>query len=513
MRGPSPESQLNDVVGGLPVRGKVRPDQLVGYLAAIVESSDDAIVGLSLDGTVLSWNGGATRHYGYAAEEMVGRPFSMLIPPDQPDDLLDILGRIESGELTIRFESVRIRKDGSRLSVSVNVAPIADAAGNVVGASTIARDLSDRDRAEAELRAAAHYARSLLEASLDALVTISPEGKITDVNAATEQITGLARERLIGTDFSEYFTQPERARSGYEQVFRDGLVRDYPLVIHHASGALTDVLYNASVYRDASGEIIGVFAAARDITERKLAEELIHDLNEDLRRRARELETANRELEAFSYSVSHDLRAPLRAIDGFSHALLEDYSDVLDDAGREYLNRVTNAANRMGALIDSLLMLSRLSRREMDVETVDLSAIVREISRNLAEEDPGRGVSFSIADELHASADPVLIRNVLENLLGNAWKFTSREAEAHIEFGLATVDGQPVFFVKDNGTGFDMTYADKLFGAFQRLHDQGDFPGTGVGLATVARVIHRHGGRVWAEGSPGEGAIFYFTLP
>ena len=362
---------------------------------------------------------------------------------------------------------------------------------------------------EAELHAAAQYARSLLEASLDPLVAISPEGRITDVNAATETATGLARDVLIGTDFSSYFTEPDEARTSYQLVFREGFVRDYPLAIRHTSGSVIDVLYNASVYRDAAGEITGVFAAARDVTERKRGQAHIIALNESLL----ELETANRELEAFSYSVSHDLRAPLRAIDGFSQALLEDYGDVLDAEGIGYLQRVIHAANRMGELIDSLLMLSRLSRREMDVVDVDLSAIVHDASSALREQNPERVAEFVIQEAVHADADPVLIRNVLENLVGNAWKFTSKKALTRIEFGATMLGEERAFFVKDNGAGFDMAYVDKLFGAFQRLHDRGEFPGTGVGLATVARIVHRHGGRVWAEGVLREGATLYFTLP
>jgi signal transduction histidine kinase len=236
------------------------------------------------------------------------------------------------------------------------------------------------------------------------------------------------------------------------------------------------------------------------------------ELEERVRSRTAELQGANKELEAFNYSVSHDLRAPLRAIDGFSQALLEDYADRLDAEGREHLGRVKAAANRMGELIDSLLALSRLTRVEMNVQDVDLSAMATDVVGELQGRDPGRSVDVVVEPGIVGRADPTLVRTVLENLLGNAWKFTANVSQAHVGFGATDADGERVYFVRDNGAGFDMAYEDKLFGAFQRLHDQREFPGTGVGLATVARVVHRHGGRVWAEGHPGEGATFYFTL-
>lgn len=236
------------------------------------------------------------------------------------------------------------------------------------------------------------------------------------------------------------------------------------------------------------------------------------DLEERVRRRTAELQASNTELEAFNYSVSHDLRAPLRAIDGFSQVLLEDYSERLDEDGLHALGRVKAAANRMGELIDSLLGLSRLTRVEMDVQDVDLSSLANRVVGELRNLDPDRDIEFSVQPGVVAKADPTLVRSVLENLLGNAWKFTVGTTGARIEFGASTADGETVYHVRDNGAGFEMAYADKLFGAFQRLHDQREFPGTGVGLATVARVVHRHGGRVWADGKPGGGATFYFTL-
>jgi light-regulated signal transduction histidine kinase (bacteriophytochrome) len=248
------------------------------------------------------------------------------------------------------------------------------------------------------------------------------------------------------------------------------------------------------------------------VRSRTLAEGATKDL-EDANR---ELEGTNRELEAFSYSVSHDLRAPLRTIDGFSQILQEDYEEALDDEGLDYLGRVRAASAHMATLIDDLLDLSRVGRRPLRREPVDLARLASEIVEDLGAAQPARNVEFAAGENIKAYGDVSLLKVALENLLGNAWKFTEREPEARIEFGAdrwprpGTLT--PVYYVRDNGAGFDQAYADKLFGAFQRLHGQDEFEGTGIGLATVARIVHRHGGRVWAEGKVGGGATFYFTL-
>ena len=250
----------------------------------------------------------------------------------------------------------------------------------------------------------------------------------------------------------------------------------------------------------------------REVAERKRAEDDIRSLNGQLVQRSAQLEASNKELEAFSYSVSHDLRAPLRGIDGFSQAVLEDYGEQLDEAGQSYLQRVRAASQRMSQLIDAMLNLARLTRAEIHSQTFDMSAIVQGILEDLQKMEPDRAVECVVAENLFATADPQLIRAVLENLLGNAWKFTRQQPNPHIEFGIGQYKGQAAYFVKDNGAGFDMTYAHKLFGAFQRLHAYTEFPGVGVGLATVHRIIQRHGGQIWAEGVIDKGATFHFTL-
>lgn len=263
--------------------------------------------------------------------------------------------------------------------------------------------------------------------------------------------------------------------------------------------------------------VVRVWGSFQDVTERKMREEEIHRLNIMLERKVRarttELEAVNRELEAFSYSVSHDLRAPLRAIDGFSQALLEDYAERLDDSGKQFLGRVRAATQHMGELIDDLLQLSRVTRAELARKSVDLGALAETVLADLRQGEPNRQVEIMIQPGLKAYCDRKLLRIALVNLFSNAWKFTARKDAARIEFGTTDTEAGPAFFVRDNGVGFDMTYSDKLFGAFQRLHAASEFPGTGVGLATVKRVIFRHGGSVWADAAVDLGAAFYFTLP
>lgn len=263
-------------------------------------------------------------------------------------------------------------------------------------------------------------------------------------------------------------------------------------------------------------QVVKVRGSFQDITEHKRAAEEIQRLNADLERkvieRTSELESVNRELEAFSYSVSHDLRAPLRTIDGFSQAILEDCADRLDDQGRGHLYRIRAATQHMGYLIDDLLKLAKVTRAELHHENVNLSELANSVIEDLKSSMPERNADWIVQPDLVVCGDKRLLRVVLENLLGNAWKFTARQTHARIEFGQRLQEGGHVYFVCDNGVGFDMTYAGKLFGAFQRLHSMSEFPGTGVGLATVQRILHRHGGLIWAESAPGNGACFYFSL-
>jgi len=326
-------------------------------------------------------------------------------------------------------------------------------------------------------------------------------------NRAGEQTLGMKREQLIGKNDYDFF--PAEQAEFFQARDRDTLQKkallDIPEEpIQTANG--TRWLHTKKVpILDEQGQPAYLLGISEDITERKEAASALI--------RAKDAaEAASRELEAFSYSVAHDLRAPLRSIDGFSQALLEDYHDKLDEEGRSHLKRVRNAAQRMAMLIDDLLKLSRLTRAELRRERVDLSALARNVGGKLAESAPDRAVELQVADELWVHADARLLGVAIENLLDNAWKFTRSRASARIHLGVEDVDGAPAFFVRDNGVGFDMSYVDKLFGVFQRLHALHEYEGAGIGLATVQRVVHRHGGRTWARAELDQGATFYFTL-
>jgi PAS domain S-box-containing protein len=376
-----------------------------------------------------------------------------------------------------------------------------------------------RQRAEAG-RAAAEASearlRELLESTPDAIVAADRDGRIVLANAQAEKMFGYTREELLALRIEALLPERFRPRHAGHRAAYHAAPRPRPmgagldLYAFRKDGTELPVEISLSPLDTPDGAI--VMSAIRDISERKAIEERIRALNRDLEHRVAELNALNRELESFSYSVSHDLRAPLRGIDGFSQALLEEYEDKLDDKGKGYLRRVRAASQRMGELIDDLLNLSRVTRREMRREAVDLSALARAIGAQLQKAHPDRRVDLVVAPGLSAEGDPHLLRVVLENLLGNAWKFTGARARARVEFGGALHEGTTAYCVRDNGVGFDMAYAGKLFGAFQRLHAMTEFPGTGIGLATVQRIVHRHGGRVWAEGEVDKGATFYFTL-
>jgi light-regulated signal transduction histidine kinase (bacteriophytochrome) len=295
-----------------------------------------------------------------------------------------------------------------------------------------------------------------------------------------------------------------------------GFIQDLELELQRKDGSVFPVLVTATAVRDARGRVLRSRAVVTDNTVRKRADEELRRHREHLEElvagRTLELRTVNNELEAFCYSVSHDLRAPLRSIDGFSQILLEDSTKALDGAARRHLERIRAASQRMSQLIDDLLNLSRVSRGELRRESVDLSALARKVAAQLVEGAPGREIDLHIEDGVSAQGDPRLLQVLLENLLGNAWKFTARHARARIAFGTTERAGERVYFVRDDGAGFDMAHVGKLFVAFQRLHGPDEFEGTGIGLATVARIVQRHGGRVWAEGAVEKGATVFFTL-
>jgi light-regulated signal transduction histidine kinase (bacteriophytochrome) len=300
-------------------------------------------------------------------------------------------------------------------------------------------------------------------------------------------------------------------------VLRDGHAETEIRFRHFKTGEAIWMIYNAFVVRDAHGQPRATATVSRDITGRKRAEQEIRQLNADLERRVIErtdqLEAANKELEAFSYSVSHDLRAPLRAVSGFSQIVLEDYGAQLPEEGKQHLQTICDGAQRMGMLIDDLLSFARLSRLPLTKQIVNAEQQVRDSLDELQSEQNGRALDVRVGELPGCHGDPALLKQVWLNLLSNALKYTKNRALGAVEIGSTREKDTTVYFVRDNGTGFDMQYAGKLFGVFQRLHRQEDFAGTGVGLAIVQRIVNRHGGRIWADSAPDRGATFYFTLP
>lgn len=358
--------------------------------------------------------------------------------------------------------------------------------------------------------------RRILSTALDAVIFMGPDGKCTGWNNTAEKIFGMSAADADGKEVVDLIFPPE-VRDRYRSELAESRKTGSGAMI----GQITEILaqrrdeshFPAEVaitpLETPQGFHFTIFL--RDISLRHEHEKQIIELNHQLEHRIEEATAANRELEAFCYSVSHDLRSPLRSIDGFSQALIEDYSASLDEIGQDYLGRVRSATQRMGRLIDDLLNLSRVSRTELRREQVNLSAIANQIAEELSR-NTTREVKWEIQPEVMVQGDPSLLRIVLENLLGNSWKYTSRKPSALIQFGMTQNEKDRVIFIRDDGAGFDMTFADKLFKPFNRLHGATEFEGTGIGLATVQRILHRHSGRVWAEGKVGEGAAFYFTL-
>ncbi|MFQ5885092.1 MAG: PAS domain S-box protein, partial [Thermoplasmata archaeon] len=391
-----------------------------------------------------------------------------------------------------------------------------DDGGELIGFEGTTIDITDRKRSEEALEESKEQIENLVKSSLDMIIAVDNKRRITEFNKAAEETFGYSRQEILGKHVNILYSLRAQGRAVYEATVKKGHHIE-EVLNRRKNGDVFHSLLSASVLLDSEGNRVGVMGVSRDITEMKKAQEEIRKLNEELEERVRqrtaELQAANEELESFAYSISHDLRAPLRSIDGFSQILVEDYGDKLDDQGKDSLQRVSSSVEKMGQLIDDLLELSRVTRAEIRLEKVDLTAMAEEVAAELQKEDPKRKVHFTIHDGLKARGDSNLLGVVLENLLGNAWKFTSTKDRAKIEFGVREVDGKPAYFVRDNGAGFDMAYVDKLFTPFQRLHSEEEFKGTGIGLASVKRIIGRHGGRVWAEGKEGSGATFFFTIP
>ena len=617
-------------------------------LAAIVASSDDAIIGKDLHGLVTSWNVGAETCFGYTALEMEGQSITLLIPPDRQTEESEILARITRGESIRHFDTVRLHKDGHPIEVSVTVSPIKDSEGNITGASKVVRDITPRKMAEQLVRENEQRLRLATEATsvgiwewnvrtntvrwdiqmfriyglpptADGTIpydvwrervvpedlaaqekilqnTVHENGRSSREfriqrpgDPARRQIQAVETVRLnsagqaewvVGTNLditerklaeAEVRASEERFRTMANSMAQmawiaraDGFIFWYnrrwfeftgkspeemegwgwqslhdpaalpevmvkwPAAIaagtsfemsfplRKADGSFRTFLTRGEPLKNSDGEVIQWFGTNTDVTELKQAEENVRRLNAELEQRVAErtaeLEATNKELESFSYSVSHDLRTPVRAIDGFSQAVLEDFGPLLPEEGHRYLQTIRRSAQHMGQLIDDLLAFAQLKRQDLHKRPINTGELVRATLDELGAPWPDRPVAVRIGDLPASSGDPALLKQVWINLLSNALKYTRKRTPAEIEIGCTKVDGRDTFFVRDNGTGFDMRHADKLFGVFQRFHRAEDYEGTGVGLAIVQRIVNRHGGRIWADATVDGGATFRFTL-
>jgi len=490
-------------------------EKMMAHMAAVVQSADDAIISKDLNGIVQTWNVGAEMIFGYTAEEMIGRDISALSPTGHTDDVSDILKRISLGEHIEHFETVRMRKDGTIIPVLLTFSPIKDASGKIVGASKIAHDVTERKRAEEALRQSEERYRTLFTTLMEGFCIIEmffdTEGRPVDyrfleINPAFEAQTGLqnAQGRLMRE------LAPDHEAHWFE-IYGEIALTGEPMHFVNEARALNR-WYDVYAYRVGRPEDRQVAIIFNDITAHKRDEEAINKLNDELLAKNEQLEFSNKELESFIYSVSHDLRGPLRHISGFAELLMRDIADKLDEKGKRYLSRIHDGSVKMSRLIDDLLNLSRISRQEIQRTVVNMSEMATSIVADLREARPDRSVYVNIKVDLTSFADGGLIEVALSNLLRNAWKFTAKTENPSIEFGTIEKDNKIIYYIRDNGAGFDQKYAGKMFWPFHRLHSEASFEGTGIGLAIVERIIRLHGGKVWAEGLEGKGATIYFSL-
>jgi PAS domain S-box-containing protein len=469
----------------------------ISRLAAIVQSSEDAILGMTLDGKITSWNNKAEKMFGYTATEIMGNSVHVIYPSNRADELPDIVNKIRRGEQVEHLETKRKTKNGDIIDVSLSISPIKNGAGVIVGISKIIRDISDQRRI-------ALYTRSLIEASLDPLVTISPDGKITDVNEATVKVTGVSRERLIGTDFSNYFTEPDEARHGYQQVFKEGYVIDYPLAIRHISGQTTDVLYNATVYKDAQGKVRGVFAAARDVTERKKADQ--------------DMMTIEKVKDEFSAMITHELKTPLTSILGYAKMFQQNLFGDLSREQKDAANVIYENSQRLEKLISDILDSRKLEMDKMkfSIENISLQEFLTSVNSSyqkpLKEEEINFNVNFPVG-EIMFKADKVRLRQVFDNLISNARKFVPKP-NGKIEINAIKNNKMILFSVTDNGTGIPLDKQKELFTKFYQIDTSmtRSAGGTGLGLIICKGVIEKLGGKIWIESDGTSGTTVFFEI-
>jgi signal transduction histidine kinase len=517
---------------------------------AIFNSANFSIIATDAKGVIQIFNVGAECMLGYSAADVLNK-----ITPADISDPQELIARANalsverstfiapgfealvfkaSREIEDIYELTYIRKDGSRFPAIVSVTALRDERGGIIGYLLIGTDNSARKRAEEALLKAGALQSAIFNSANFSCIATDAKGVIQIFNVGAERMLGYTTAEVVNRITPAGLHDPQEviARTaalslefatpiapGFETlVFKAsrGIEDIYELTKIRKDGSRFPAVVSVTALRDGQGGIIGYLLIGTDNTARIKAEEAVRQLYAELEQRViqrtAELEAANKELEAFSYSVSHDLRTPLRALDGYSQAVLEDYGPQLPEEGRRYLHTIREGAQQMGALIDDLLTFARLNRQELNKQTIDTGSLVHRALDELGSPWPDRQVEILVGNLPASSGDPALLKQVWLNLFSNALKYTRKRKRSVVEIGCIKTNGADTFFVRDNGTGFDMRYADKLFGVFQRLHRAEDYEGTGVGLAIVQRIVHRHGGRVWADAAIDCGATFYFTL-
>jgi PAS domain S-box-containing protein len=514
-----------DLIGVVLVFRDVRihreADLVRGRLAAIVESSDDAIVGKNLSGVVTSWNKGAQRLFGYSAGEMVGQSILRLIPSDRHHEEAEILRRLQQGNRIEHFETVRVRKDGSKVYVSLTVSPVKNSEGEVVGASKIARDIGDRVQAEQTRNRLA----AIVESSDDAIISKSIEGIVESWNQGAERMFGYKASEIIGQSILKIIplNRQQEEPAILERLSHGERVEHFETVRLRKDGREIEVSVTISPLRNSAGEIFGASKIVRDISGRKASERALAEIREKLQAYTSELEervqerTARLEemvgeLEAFSYSISHDLRAPLRAMQQYSHVLLEDYKGKFDAQGEVYLKRIIAAGDRLDTLIRDVLAYSRVMREPLTLETVPLESLINGIIHDLPDLQPDKADVRIETPLLPVCGNPAFLTQALTNLLTNAVKFVPVDRKPTVRVWTKAHNGNVRISIQDNGIGIPTEHHSRIFGLFERLHTDREYEGTGIGLAIVRKAVERMHGTVGLQSERGAGSTFWIEL-